>query len=65
MDHSTEDREELMEFQLLLDSEAGPARPISHQQAVEMVRAALELANNPQPHDKGPPRRARSRRTIR
>jgi hypothetical protein len=45
MGHFTEDRDESQGLLLPLDGSAGPARRISRQQALEMVRAALEAAS--------------------
>jgi hypothetical protein len=76
MSHCTEDRDGLLGLLLPLDSSAGPARRISRQQALEMVRAALEAASveppvsqhpehEPGPRERGLPRRARLRKTLR
>ncbi len=76
MRHFTKDRDDLLGLLLPLDGSAGPARRISRQQALEMVRAALEAASTAQPlpqnvlrgrspRGRGLPRRARFRRTRR
>ena len=45
MCHSTEDRDDLLGLILPLDDCAGPARRISRQKIMELVRAALEAAS--------------------
>jgi hypothetical protein len=65
----TEDRDELQGLLFPLDDGTGPARRISRQKTLELVRAALEAIRAAQPftspRSQGLSRRARPRRSLR